>query len=94
MHSRLPLFDEKKVFYKNIDFTNFAFVTKSSNTTLNLYVVNGANGHILFNKFKKNVDFTNYVNLAYDENTVVVSYFNRVNKLFELWVVEQYQQKV
>lgn len=39
------------------------------------------------------MDFSNYINLAYDENTVVVSYFSRMNKIFELWVVEQYQEK-
>jgi hypothetical protein len=87
--SRLPLYDDKKVYFKNIDFTNFAIVTKSQNTSklfidsaLNLCIVNAGNGHILFNKFRKNIDFGNYVNLAYDENTVFVTYFSRMNKLF------------
>lgn len=90
---KVPLFDDKKVYFKNIDFTNFAVLTRSNNTNLNLYIVNGANGHILFNKYRRNVEFSNSINLAYDENTVVVSYFSRMNKLFELWVVEQYQHK-
>lgn len=81
------------MYFKNIDFSNFAVLTRSNNTNLNLYVVNGATGHILFNKYRRNVDFSNWINLAYDENTVVVSYFSRMNKLFELWVIEQYQHK-
>jgi hypothetical protein len=58
---------------------------------MNLYIINANNGHILFNKFRKHVDFSNYVNIVYDENSVIVSYFSRMNKLFEIWVVEQYQ---
>lgn len=31
--AKLPLYDEQKVYYKNIDFTNFAVITKSQNTS-------------------------------------------------------------
>lgn len=30
---KVPLFDDKKVYFKNIDFTNFAVLTRSNNTS-------------------------------------------------------------
>ena len=34
------------------------------------------------------------INLVYDENSVLVSYFNHRNKNFEIWTVEQYQERI
>ena len=57
--SRLPLFKDNVVYLKNVDYTNFAVLTRSTTSNiLNLYVLNGENGHVLLHKFKRNVDFT------------------------------------
>lgn len=94
LQSKLPLFKDNVVYLKNVDYTNFAVLTKlKDSNVLNLYVLNGENGHILLHKFKKNIDFNQEINLVYDENTILVSYFNTLNKMFEIWTIEQYKDK-
>lgn len=92
--SHIPLFDREKVFFKNVDFTNIAVLTSVNQTNLGLYVVNGRTGKVQYNAFKGGVNNGLPVNLVYDENNVLVSYYHSKNKIFEIWTVEQYQERI
>jgi hypothetical protein len=91
---QLAIYDDKKVIFKHIDFTNLAMITKitdaSSVNSLNLYIINGKTGRVLFNSYQLDVEFDLPITLAYDENSVIVSYFNQVNLIYEFWVVESF----
>lgn len=91
--SSIPLFDNEKVFFKNVDFTNLAVLT-SYNKAIQLYIINGRTGKVHFNTFKNFTSLNMPINLVYDENSVLVSYFNHRNKNFEIWTVEQYQERI
>jgi hypothetical protein len=92
--SHIPLFDREKVFYKNVDFTNIAVLTSLNHTTLGLYIINGRTGKVQYSAFKNSVNNALPVNLVYDENNVIVSYFHTRNKYFEIWTIEQYQERI
>ena len=79
--SIIPLFDNEKVFFKNVDFTNLAVLTSYSKA-IELYIINGRTGKVHFNTFKNFTSLNMPINLVYDENSVLVSYFNHRNKNF------------
>lgn len=92
--AHIPLFDREKVFFKNVDFTNLAILTSFNKTDVALYIVNGRTGKVHFNTFKNSISLNLPINLIYDENNVLVSYYNHKNKNFEIWTVEQYQERI
>ncbi len=51
-------------------------------------------GQVQFNEYRSGLNLNHPVNLAYNENNVLVTYYNNRNKIFEIWTVEQYQQKI
>jgi len=52
---------------------------------LNLYIINGATGRILFNQYVSDVNFDDPINLLVDENGVFVSYYN-IKVIFNIFV--------
>lgn len=92
--SHIPLFDREKVFFKNVDFTNIAILSSLNQTTLGLYIINGRTGKVQYSAYKNDVNNALPVNLVYDENNVLVSYFHARNKYFEIWTIEQYQERI
>ncbi len=80
--ANIPLFDNEKVFFKNVDFTNLAVLTNFNRTDVALYIINGRTGKIHYNSFKKSISMNMPINLVYDENNVLVSYFNHKSKNF------------
>lgn len=47
--SHIPLVDNGKVIFKNVDFTNLAVLTSKNATSMSLYVLNGMTGQVHFN---------------------------------------------
>lgn len=92
--SHIPLFDREKVFFKNVDFTNIAVLTNTNYTNIGLYIINGRTGKVQYNSYKNNINNGLPVNLVYDENNVLVSYYHIKNKMFEIWTIEQYQERI
>lgn len=92
--AHIPLFDREKVFFKNVDFTNIAVLSSLNHTNIALYIINGRTGKVQFNSYKNNVNTGLPLNLIYDENNVLTSYFNARNKVFEIWTVEQYHERI
>lgn len=92
--AHIPLFDSEKVFFKNVDFTNLAVLTNFNRTDVALYIINGRTGKIHYNSYKNSISLNMPINLVYDENNVLVSYFNHKSKNFEIWTVEQYQERI
>lgn len=77
-----------------MDFTNLAVLTSLNHTTLGLYILNGRTGKVQFTASKHSVNNALPVNLVYDENNVLVSYYHTRNKYFEIWTIEQYQERI
>lgn len=86
--SHIPLVDNGKVIFKNVDFTNLAILTSKNATSMSLFILNGMTGQVHFNEYRSGLNLNHPVNLAYDENNVIVTYYNNRNKLFEIWTVE------
>ena len=64
---------------------------------MNLYIINGNTGRILFNQYVSEVSFEDPINLIIDENGVFVTYYNvkvtfsiKINaiKLFRIWFMK------
>ena len=85
--SHIPLVDNGKVIFKNVDFTNLAILTSKNATSMSLYILNGMTGQVHFNEYRSGLNLNHPVNLAYDENNVLVTYYNNRNKLYEVWTV-------
>ena len=92
--SHIPLYDREKVFFKNVDFTNLAVVTSLNHTNMGVYAINGRTGKVQFNSYKNNVNMGLPFSIAYDENNILVAYFNARNKMYEIWTIEQYQERI
>lgn len=88
--------EDMKVIYKFVDSNNFAVLTKSTQggDHLNLYIINGITGRILFTESQQHVDFTHPVNLVFDENAVFVTYFNPKELYYEFWITEFYHTHI
>lgn len=64
--AHVPLFDNGKVIFKNVDFTNLAILTSRNATSMSLFILNGMTGQVLFNEFRSGLNLNHGVNLAYD----------------------------
>lgn len=62
--------------------------------SLNLYIINGLTGRILFNQFILDVSLDYPIDLIVDDNAVFVTYYNQKIMGFEIWVVESYLNKM
>ncbi len=85
--THIPLIDNGKVIFKNVDFTNLVILTSKNATSMSLFILNGMTGQVHFNEYRSGLNLNHAVNLAYDENNVIVTYYNNRNKLYEVWVV-------
>lgn len=92
--THIPLIDNGKVIFKNVDYTNLAVLTSKNATSMSLYILNGMTGQVHFNEYRSGLNLNHAVNLAYDENNVIVTYYNNRNKLYEIWTVEHYQERI
>ena len=79
-------------------------------STLNLYIINGGSGRILFNQYISDVNFDYPIDLVVDENGVFVTYYNQKvinmlniienniffpkNLMYEIWVIESFSTKM
>ena len=62
--------------------------------SLNLYIINGLNGRVLFNQYISDVNLGYNINLVVDDNGVFVCYFNQKSLGFEIWSIESYLEKM
>ena len=66
----------KSVLYKYLNPNTITIVTRSSENWLNLYIIDGITGNVLFKESQtnENIDFES-VNLVKDDNWIIYSYF-------------------
>jgi outer membrane protein assembly factor BamB len=64
--THIPLVDNGKVIFKNVDFTNLAILTSKNATSMSLYILNGMTGQVHFNEYRAGLNLNHPVNLAYD----------------------------
>ncbi len=67
-----------KILYKYIDHNMILFISQINNTNnLNITILNGFNGKILFQNQISQVDMTQKINTLFDENFLVISYIKK-----------------
>ena len=99
--ANLPISNDKRVLFKNVDFSNIAILTTetllmehSENKTyerVHLYLINGVTGNLLFHKFQSYLNPNLPINLVYDEHHAIVTYYSIKNRVYEFWSIESYQ---
>lgn len=91
--ANLPLVNDKKVLFKNVDFSNLAVLTleKYEHQTqegvktghrLHVYMINGLTGTIQFSQYQTGVNPNLPVSIVYDEHHVLITYYNTRNRVY------------
>lgn len=89
----MPLVNDKKVVFKNVDFSNLAVLTiedhkkdgqenSKSAYRLHLYLINGLTGTVLFSEYQLGLNPNLPINLVYDEHNAIISYYNTLNRVY------------
>ncbi len=65
------LAEKKKIFLYNL------LKLKNEEDILNLYLIDGTTGRIIFNSYVTSVSFDHNINLLCDDNGVYLSYFSK-----------------
>ena len=83
-----------------MDTSNISILTslpssKDSNSFyLKLYVLNVRSGRVLQTFRQDDVDLAHTICLTYDDNGIFVTYFNKISKMYNLWVVEVFREDI
>lgn len=92
---KTQLMDESRVIYQAINYNNVGVVTKDvKRELLAVYILDGASGKVLFNSVIKEADLDKPVNLVGDTNSYMISYFNKVSRIYEIWNIEMFLRRV
>lgn len=98
--ANLPISNDKRVLFKNVDFSNLAILTtqevpmengKQTYHRLHLYIINGQTGLVQFHEYQSHLNPRLPVNLMFDEHNAIVSYYSTRNRVYEIWSVQGYQ---
>ena len=94
--ANLPISNDKRVLFKNVDFSNLAILTtqevpmengKQTYHRLHLYIINGQTGLVQFHEYQSHLNPRLPVNLMFDEHNAIVSYYSTRNRVYEIWSV-------
>lgn len=56
-----------------------------------MYLINGLTGTVLFSEYQVGLNPNLPINLVYDEHNAIVSYYNTLNRVYEVWSIESFQ---
>ena len=94
--SLLPIPNDKRVIFKNVDFSNLAILSiyeqeNAKSDKLHLFLVNGLTGNVEFSEYQTDIAASLPIDMVYDEHNAIVSYYNTKNRVYEIWSVEAFQ---